>query len=220
MSVAGDEEMAEVQVLVEAAAVVQHADQAGHLGHQATLPVPEGGGVLANGGERDGLVQRQHAGQLLDGEKAAQAAPGSDVLGGGDRLRHGHALPPRPFQVSPFLQGRRPAAPGPQRRQHAVPPGQLVMPFQVHRQPPRRAGRRPRAGSSGRSSGPAWRWKRSVTATSMMRSAQSGPANRGQSGRWRSRANAVPQPSPPRTRFRRRLLGPITSCFPNGERGA
>ena len=100
--VAGDVEVAEVQVFVEAAAVVQQARQAGDLRDQAAFPAAKGGGRQPRRGQGHGLVQGQHVVQLLDGEEAAAAVPGPDVLGGGDGSRHRHALRAAPIPGGPI----------------------------------------------------------------------------------------------------------------------
>ena len=76
-------------------------------------------------------MQRQHAGQFLDRQEAAQPAAGPDELPGRHHLRHRHALLPGPLQMGPLLKGGRPAAVRPEQSPQPLPPGQAVVALQV-----------------------------------------------------------------------------------------
>src|SRR5262245_47618991 len=77
-------EVAEVKVLVEVAALMQKASEAGHFTGNAELPAPKHIRRELPGREWDRLMQRQHARQFLDGEHALQFATRSDELAAGD----------------------------------------------------------------------------------------------------------------------------------------
>ena len=70
------------------AALVQFARQTGQFDDQAALPAKKIVRGKLCGGHGDGLVQRQHSGQFLDGEEALQTAPRAEIFAGGDDRRH------------------------------------------------------------------------------------------------------------------------------------
>ena len=68
---------------MEVPAVVQGSGQARQLHGQAALPMGELGSAEPRRGRRDGLVQGQHAVQLLHGNEPLQPEPRADQLPGG-----------------------------------------------------------------------------------------------------------------------------------------
>src|SRR5438105_13219293 len=76
----GDVEMAEIQVFVKITTVMEEASEPGQLSCEADFPASERFGPQLPGCFGDRQVQREHAGELLNGEEALQPAHGPQVF--------------------------------------------------------------------------------------------------------------------------------------------
>ena len=126
--------MAEIEVFVEDAGVVEGGGDSGQFGDQPPFEGGEGRAIELTSelGQRD--VQLGEARQLGHHEVALQGRPGPDSLTGGDHIRNGYAQLPGPFDVRPLRGRGRMVSTGINEGRHAGRPGQPVVALQVDRQ--------------------------------------------------------------------------------------
>src|SRR5262249_19822769 len=117
-----NEKVAEVQVLVKTAKVMQKASEAGNFLDQTPFPTLKTLRRQSLGGARNRLVEGQHPVQLFDDEHALQAAAWADELAAGNHLRYGQSVGASPEEAAHLLKSGRPVTPGPKRRQETSPP--------------------------------------------------------------------------------------------------